>query len=309
MSPKPKMLAWPDFPPDFVVWKLSPTGCKLTTKELAPGVYALLSSLPGVDNVGFVVGEKGVLVIDAHISVAMARQIQERIREVTDKPLLYLVNSNYHADHVFGNGAFPKETVLIQQRETAARTPYFKEEWEFMLPAVANDPAIFEGASYRAPDLVFDDHLSIDLGGIAVETHWFGAANTPGATVTYVPSARGAWVGNMTTGTFGLCLESDAPDYMATIAKLMGRLVIDTVVPAHAPIHGPGVFGDNLRYFGNLTAQVKRALQEGWSLEEAMQRIPLDDFYRLPDADPRSVFTNGRHSYNVRRTYLSLSGK
>src|SRR3989338_7147915 len=141
------MPSWSDFTPDFVVWKLTPTGCKLTTKELAPGVYALLSSIPGADNVGFVVGKKGVLVIDAHISVAMARQIQERIREVTDKPILYLVNSNYHADHVFGNCAFPRETVLIQHRETAARTPYFKEEWEFMLPAVANDPKIFEGAS------------------------------------------------------------------------------------------------------------------------------------------------------------------
>ncbi|MBI4252083.1 MAG: MBL fold metallo-hydrolase [Candidatus Tectomicrobia bacterium] len=309
MSPRPKMLAWPDFPPDFVVWKLNPTGCELTAKELAPGVYALLSSIPGVDNVGFVVGKKGVLVIDAHISVAMARQIQERIREVTDKPLLYLVNSNYHADHVFGNCAFPRETVLIQHRETAARTPYFKEEREFMLPAVANDPAIFEGAAYRAPDLVFGDRLAIDLGGIAAEVHWFGAANTPGDTVTYVPSARAAWVGNMTTGTFGLCLESDAPTYMATVARLMEALVIDTVVPAHAPIHGPEAFGDNLRYFGNLATRVKRALQEGWSLEETMRRTPLDDTYRLPDADPRAVFIQGRHSYNVRRTYNSLAGR
>ncbi|HYB75123.1 MAG TPA: MBL fold metallo-hydrolase, partial [Candidatus Sulfotelmatobacter sp.] len=180
MSGRPKMLSWADFPPDFVVWKLNPTGCILSTKELAPGVYALLSSIPGVDNAGFVVGERGVLVIDAHISIPMARQIQARVREVTDRPIRYLVNSNYHADHTFGNCAFPAEALVIQQRETAARTPYLKEEWEFMLPAVANDPTIFDGVTPRTPAMVFDDSLYIDLGGQAVELHWFGAANTPG---------------------------------------------------------------------------------------------------------------------------------
>lgn len=67
MDKKPRMLTWADFTPDFPVWKLHPAGCTLATKELAPGVYALISSIPGVDNAGFVVGEKGVLVIDAHI--------------------------------------------------------------------------------------------------------------------------------------------------------------------------------------------------------------------------------------------------
>ena len=309
MCEKPKLLSWSDFPPDFVVWKLNPTGCTLATKELAPGVYALMSSIPGVDNVGFVVGRKGVLVIDAHISIAMARQIQQRIREVTDKPILYLVNSNYHCDHTFGNCAFPKETLLIQQRKTAERTPYFKEEWEFMLPAVNNDPRIFEGVTYRAPDVVFDDYLRLDLGDQTVELHWFGPANTPGDTMTYVPSARTAWAGNLTTGNFSLILESDAPTYLASISRMLQTLVLDSVVPAYAPSHAPSVCGDTLRYFSGQTYQIQKALQEGWTLEETMARTPLDEMFRLPDSDPRAAVAKGRHSYNVRRTYTSLAGK
>ena len=220
MSVKPKMLSWADFPPDFTVWKLNPTGCTLSTRELAPGVYAILSSIPGVNNAGFVVGEKGVLVIDAHISIPMARQILERVREVTDKPIRFLVNLNYHADHTFGNCAFPAETRVIQQRETAARTPYLSEEREFMLPAVANDSTIFEGVALRLPDVVFDDYLRIDLGGRLVELHWFGPANTPGDTIVYVPGARAAWTGNMTGGSFGLALESDAPAFLGTLSSL-----------------------------------------------------------------------------------------
>jgi len=306
---KPRMLSWADFPPDFVVWKLNPTGCTLSIKELAPGVYALLSSIPGVDNAGFVVGDKGVLVIDAHISLPMARQIQARVRQVTDKPIRYLVNSNYHADHTFGNCAFPAETLVVQQRETAARTPYLKEEWEFMLPAVANDPTIFEGVTFRPPDIVFEDSLRIDLGGQSVEVHWFGPANTPGDTITYVPAAKAAWTGNMTGGSFGLALESDAPTYLGTLTRFIRTIEIETLVPAHAPILGPSDLWLYMVYFSQLTQDIKKALSAGWTLEETLHRTPMGEAFRLPPSDPRAPFMEGRHRYNVRRTYLSLAGQ
>lgn len=306
---KPKMLEWSDFPADFVKWKLNPTGCRLSIEQLGENVYALISSIPGVDNAGFVVGNKGVLVIDAHISVAMAKQIQERVREVTDKPIRYLVNTNYHADHTFGNCAFPPETLVIQQRETAARTCCFEHERAFMLPTVNDDPRIFEGVTYRAPDIVFDDRLSIDLGGQTVELHWFGPANTPGDTIVYVPGARAAWTGNVTSGSFGLCLESDAPSYLAMISRFVQTLDVERLVSGHAPVSGREVLGNYLLYFTEVTHQVKKALGAGWSLEETLQRSRLPDVYRLPPSDPRTVFAEGRHSYNVRRTYLSLASQ
>ncbi len=308
MTAKPKMLSWADFPPDFVVWKLNPTGCRLSTKELTPGVYALLNSIPGVDNSGFVVGEKGVLVIDAHISVPMARRIQERVREVTDKPIRYLVNSNYHGDHTFGNCAFPAETSIIQQRETAARTPYMREEFEFMLPAVNNDTAIFEGVTLRLADIVFDEYLRIDLGGQIVELHWFGPANTPGDTIIYVPSAKAAWTGNMTGGSFGLALESDAPTFLGTLTRFIQTIEVKTLIPGHGPVLEPSILWQYMLYFSQLTIDVRKALSAGWTLEETIERTPMGEAFRLPPSDARAPFMQGRHSYNVRRTYLSMAG-
>ncbi len=43
----------------------------------------------------------------------MARQIQQRVRELTDKPLLYLFSTNYHGDHTFGNYAFPRPASRV----------------------------------------------------------------------------------------------------------------------------------------------------------------------------------------------------
>lgn len=309
MSENIKILNWSDFPADFVKFKLNPTGAHLKIKELAPGVYALLSSIPGVDNSGFVVGDRGVLVIDAHISIPMARQIQERVREVTDKPILYLVNSNYHGDHTFGNCAFPPETLIVQHRRTAELVPYMDEEMAFMLPCVNGDSKIFEGVKLRLPDVVFADWLRLDLGGQIVEVHYFGPANTLGDTITHVPKAKVTWTGNMTGGIFGLALESDAATFLSTISRFVNTLDVKTLVPAHMPIAGADLLGRYLLYFTEVTITVRAALAEGWTLEETLEKIPQNEMFSLPVEDPRTGFMVGRHRYNVQKTYLAFSGE
>ena len=300
-----KPLEWADFPEGFTPFFLNPSGARLDAKELSPGVYALISSVPNVDNVGFVVGDRDVLVVDAHINPAMARQIQERVREVTDKPIRYLVNSNYHGDHTFGNCAFPAETVIIQHRRTADLIPYHEEERRFMLPCVGNDPKILEGVELRRPDVVFDDYLRIDLGGKVVELHYFGPANTPGDTITYVPEAKAAWTGNMTGGNLVVTLESNAPTYMNSIARFAQTLEVETLIPAHNPISGPELLGGYMQYLNDVTQAVRGAVSAGWTLAETMDRIPfaLDRPYSPPEDHPRIGFFRDLHSYNVMKTH------
>ncbi len=309
MSREKTILSWADFPEDFPKFFLDPTGCTLSIREIGKGVYALLSSIENVNNGGFVVGEKGVLVIDAHISVAMARQIQERVGEVTDRPIRYLVNTNYHGDHAFGNCAFPAETLVVQQRETAARVRYMEEEKAFFLPCVGNKPEIFEGVTLRLPDIVFDDYLRIDLGGRIVEIHCFGPANTPGDTIVYVPRTKTAWTGNMTGGgTFSLAIESDATTFLETLGRFVRTLEVQTLIPGQSPLAGPAVLQRDMTYYARVTDAVKQGLCAGWTLDEAIERIPLWEEYSMPPTDPRLKIQIARHRYNVRRTYLSLSG-
>ncbi|MDA0999439.1 MAG: MBL fold metallo-hydrolase [bacterium] len=310
-KPKRKWLAWDDFPRGFTPFFLDPTGADLQVKEMSPGVYALLSTIPNVDNTGFVVGEKGVLVVDAHINLAMAQIIQKRIREVTDKPLLYLVNSNYHGDHTFGNCAFPKEIAVIQHRKTAELVPYMDEEKKFLFPCVGEKPEVFEGVELRLPDLVFDDYMRIDLGGRIVELHHFGPANTPGDTITYVPEARVAWTGNMTGGNLVIPLESDAPTYLNSISRMAQALELDHLIPAHNQISSPNLLGGYMQYLGEVVNAVRHALSDGLSLAEAMDRISLDmgaPYAPAPD-HPRLAFFRDLHAYNVQKTYQTLQGK
>jgi cyclase len=222
-------------PEGFVPPPLHPGDTVLRTQELAPGVYALLSDRPAVDNSGFVVGERGVLVVDAHINGTMARQIQAAVRKVTNKPILYLVNTNFHGDHTFGNHAFPDETVILAHRATAERMRDFEHEKRFLLAAVEGDASVFADVRLRLPDVVFDNYLSVDLGGVKVELHHFGPGNTPGDTVVYVPRARVAWTGNLVVGqgTIPPLFEGRGPTYLRTIARFAGSLDVDTIIPGH----------------------------------------------------------------------------
>ncbi len=299
-------------PPGFIPPRLHPQGTQLETKELGVGVYALLSGRPGVDNSGFVVGERGVLVVDAHINGAMARQIQDAVRRVTPKPILYVVNTNYHGDHTFGNYAFPPETRIVAHRRTAERMRAFEHEKEFLLATVDGDTAVFADVELRLPDTIFDDRLTLDLGGRVVEVHHFGSGNTPGDSVVYVPEARVAWTGNLVVGegTIPPIFEGGTGAYLVTIARLAGTIDAKTIVPGHGFLTSSATLGRYLRYLSDLIGAVRDAVASGRSLEATLAAMPVWERYSPPgDAVPPAVsaFLAGLHRLNIQRTYADLA--
>lgn len=302
-----------DGPEGFIPPPLHPAGAQLETKELAPGVYALVSNQIAVNNSGFIVGERGVLVIDAHINGVMARQIQDAVRRVTAKPILYLVNTNYHGDHTFGNHAFPADTKIIAQRKTAERMRDFEHEKQFMLATVNNDAGVFADARLRLPDVVFDRYLRIDLGGRVVELHHFGPGNTPGDTVVYAPEAKIAWTGNLVVGegTIPPIFEGGAGRYLDTIARFRATLDVRTIVPGHGALTTGAILGRYLGYLSDLIGSVLEAVSGGRSLDETLARLPLAPGY-TPDAGSPAAyaaFLSGLHRLNVQRTYLEAAAR
>ncbi len=298
-------------PEGFIPPPLHPGDARLVTRPLGEGVYALLSGDVAVDNNGFVVGENGVLVIDAHINAEMAGQIQDAVRRVTDKPILYLVNTNYHGDHTFGNYAFPESTLVVAHRRTAEHMRHFELEKEFILPAVNDDRSVYADAELRLPDIVFDRYLRLDLGGRFVELYHFGPGNTLGDTVVYEPRTRTAWTGNLVLGegTIPPLFEGGAPEYLKTVTRFASTLAVERIIPGHgAPTTGK-TLGRYLRYLSDLIASVRGTIAIEATLEQALASIPLDEQYLPPSDSPMAAlrpFLQGLHRLNVQRTYRDL---
>lgn len=292
---------------------IDPSGVKLQTRRLADGVYALDSDEDPVDNSGFVVGDRGVLVIDAHVNETMARQIQRAVAQVTKRPILYLINTNFHGDHTFGNAFFPSTTTIVAHKATAARMQSFEGELDFLRKyTVGGNTAVFDGARFRGPDLTFDDYLQIDLGGRIVELFHFGPGNTPGDTVVWVPDARVAWTGNLVNGegTIPPIFEGGTEQYLSTVASFAATLQPRVIVPGHGALTGGAQLGRYLDYLSGLLGTVRAAIANHKSIEQTVASHPLGADWIPADGTPGAPLADwmrGLHELNVRTTYHDQS--
>ncbi|MEL6328333.1 MAG: MBL fold metallo-hydrolase [Planctomycetota bacterium] len=296
-------------PSGFIAPPIDPTGSDLVTQELAPGVYALVNTKPPADNSGFVVGEHGVLVIDSHLTREMAELIQTRVREVTDKPILYLVNTNYHGDHTYGNAWFPDETVIIGHEETRRLMDELRSDELRTMIAAARGRSVLGQVEIRLPDVTFTDRMTIDLGGRIVEIHHFGHANTPGDAVVFVPEASVAWTGNFVIGEGFIppLLDGRPRDYLNTLAAFSAELSPRTIIPGHGLPTDHEHVGMNLNYLNDLLAGVEDARARGLTLEQTLAEFELPAAYRFEAGtpfEPFDPFVAGLHRLHVKDAYL-----
>ena len=300
--------------------KIDPQGIELRPQEFAPGVFGLIASKTPVDNAGVIVGDDNILVVDAHINGDMAKQILAQVKKVSGRATPdYLFNTNYHGDHTFGNGYFPKETHIIAQRITKKLMERrFEGEKKFLLPLV-DDPDVYAEAPKRLPDQVFDDFMELDLGGRIVQFHFFGLGNTPGDSVVYLPVEKIAWTGNLILGPSGIpwVLEGRAQEYLETVARIIAALDIEVIIPGHGGVVvGKAAVSSHLLkfqyYLAELIAETDRLKHSGVAYEGIVKAFPLPKKF-LPSKElqksgtgyPNSLL-EGWHAWNVLNTYIEL---
>jgi len=113
-------------------------------KEIGPGVYAAISP---ESNAGFIVGDDAVLVVDSFYRPSTARALLSEIRKITPKPVRYLVNTHYHADHVSGDQIFKDAgAIIVAHRNVRA---WIRPENQHMFDLVTESPVtIWLGARH-----------------------------------------------------------------------------------------------------------------------------------------------------------------
>lgn len=194
---------------------------RATFEELAPGVYAYTTE--GDPNTGVVVGDDGVMVIDARATPVLARELIDVIRTVTDKPIKYVVLTHYHAVRVLGASAYGAPCVLASQgtldliRERGEED--FKSEVQ-RFPRLFSAVETVPGLTW--PNIVFPTEMTIMMGRREVRLAHLGPGHTKGDTVAWLPAERVLFSGDLVEwGAAPYCGDAHLAAWPATLDRLV----------------------------------------------------------------------------------------
>ena len=169
---------------------------KISFTEVGPGLYAFTAE--GDPNTGVIVGDDCCAVFDAQATPAMARQVIERVRAVTDKPIKYVILSHYHAVRVLGASAYQAQGILASQETHRLVAERGKQDWdsEFgRFPRLFRDAQSIPGLTW--PTLAFKGEMTLYLGKREVKLMQLGAGHTSGDIVAWVPDAGVMFTGDL----------------------------------------------------------------------------------------------------------------
>lgn len=278
-----------------------------TVEPLAEGVYALITG--GDPNTGFIVGERGVLVVDARATPALARETVAAVRQVTDKPIRYLVLTHYHAVRVLGASGIGAEHIIAHQGTAdliheRGQADFESEARRF--PRLFLDIASVPGLTH--PDITFTDAMSLDLGNREVQLRWLGRAHTEGDTAVWLPAERVLFAGDLVEASAApYCGDAYILDWPATLRNVRA-LGAQALVPGRGPaVRGPEVgraIDDTEAYLTTLRDAVREAVRQEQDVAAAYAAA---ESALTPRFGEWAIF---RHClpFNVQRMYDDVAG-
>jgi glyoxylase-like metal-dependent hydrolase (beta-lactamase superfamily II) len=243
---------------------------KVSFDKLSDHAYAYTAE--GDPNTGIVVGDNAVMVIDTQATPVMAQDVIRRIREVTDKPIRYVVLSHYHAVRVLGAAAYDADHVIAS-----------RDTWDLIVERGEQDmkseierfPRLFRAVEsvpgLTWPNLVFRKRLTLWLGKLQVEIMQLGRGHTKGDTVVWLPQEKILFSGDLVeyeaTPYTGDAYLTDWPDTLDNIAALKpAKLVPGRGAALMTPDAVKAGLDGTRRFVSEMFEAVKRGVESGKDL-------------------------------------------
>lgn len=273
--------------------------------EVAEGVWSAIGATqpPTYENSGhnnnlsFVIGERGVLVVNGGAAYILAEALHDEIKRITDKPVLYVVNENGQGHAMLGNGYWKAQGVpLIAHADAAA---VWEEEAYDILARMRNynkDKA--SGTEVVMVDRTFEESLTLDLGGVTAELIRFGPAHSPGDISVWIPERNVVIAGDMAFHERLLPIFDDTvtADWLESFDAFAALAQNAIVIPGHGgPTDIATVDRYTRGYLLDLRERVGALLDAGGTLEDAYEvdqseYADLDTFEFLAKRNAGYVF-------------------
>lgn len=277
---------------------------KVSFTKLSEHAYAYTAE--GDPNTGIIIGDDSVLVADTQATPAMAQDVVRRIREVTDKPIKYVVLTHYHAVRVLGaSGYEPQEIISSQDTYNliVERGEQDKASEIGRFPRLFQDvESIPSGLTW--PTMVFNQKMTLWMGKLEVQLLQLGRGHTKGDTVVWLPQDRVLLSGDLVefdaTPYAGDAYFKDWPQTLKNVAALKPTALV--------PGRGPALLGEKqvaegLEATGNFIADVRDSVEAGVAAGKDLKTIYQDTFAKLKPKYGHWVIFDHCMPFDVTRCY------
>ncbi|MEO5681296.1 MAG: MBL fold metallo-hydrolase [Chitinophagaceae bacterium] len=307
-------------PPTVPIWDANKI--TLTLQELTEHVYAIVPAtaetettkgIPQATNAGFIVGEKGILVIETMLSRRLYDQLYKLIRSVSQKPIVYAINTSDHGDHCFGNYLLPKETLIIQNEFCKENlTKNFENIKQFMVMLFGKERGI-EESTFRPADMAIPKYQSLQLNmghGNTVKIMNIGTAQSPADLFVFVktPARNILWAGNPFIAESpaipwlfdGYFLEPS--DNLNKIYNMVGEN--DIVVPGHGRITSKTGIKYTVDYINTLKQHIEQAVKNNLTIAQTREAVTMKEFDKGYE-----LFNWLHYNFNIPNAYKDIKEK
>jgi quinoprotein relay system zinc metallohydrolase 2 len=255
-------------------------GEKLSLEPLGQGVYVhhgvhedLSEGYHGdICNISFIVGSKGIAVIDTGGSLKTGLALREAIKSVSDLPILYVINTHVHPDHIFGNAAFIQDKpsfighaklpdAMERRRETYMR---INQQWL---------GEAFAGSEMVKPSQLVKDGMTLDLGDRKLTLTAYPTAHTNTDLTVFDQKSSTLWTGDLLFVERTPSIDGDIKGWLGVINELKMH-ESENAIPGHSDAlknaNWKAQLNNEERYLWTLLNDVRASIKKGEPMEKAM---------------------------------------
>lgn len=245
--------------------------------EIAPGVFVHIGEIAlmtkenegAIANVGFVIGDTAVAVIDTGGSVAEGRKLLAAIRSRTDKPIRYVINTHAHPDHIFGDAAFQQDGTIfvgspMLHRALVMRGALYIDAFRRIMGA-----ALIDEVRLVSPTLIVGNVMSLDIGGRGLILLTHQTAHSDSDLTVYDPTSKTLFAGDLVFVKHIPVVDGSLVGFLKTVDGLQ-NLPARRVVPGHGPVSAwPDALDSERRYLTTLARDVRAMIAAGQPIADA----------------------------------------